>query len=142
MRRLACLLTGMLVVLVLGSDSPKEYDDNMELASIEGTWQLLAVVHDGEKVNPITWVLTFRGGKLTRKDSDGDNGEGVYKFDTTQKPYQLDLIPGPGAKFARGWQIAEIHGDILKTAWDRTYEKRPRSFHDQDLWFGTFKRLK
>jgi uncharacterized protein (TIGR03067 family) len=115
MRRATLLLSAMLVLPLLGSDSPKEYNDAAQMDSIEGSWQLLAVEHDGRKVNSITWILTFRGGKFTREDSDGDQGMGVYNFDTKQKPYHLDLIPERGTKYAVSAEIAHIHGDTLRT---------------------------
>lgn len=143
MRRLSLLFAVLLIVPLLGSNSPKEYDDRTEEVGIEGTWQLLAVERNGEKVNPITWVLALRGGKFTRADSDGDKVNGVYRFDTTQKPYHLDLIPEPGTKYVRSAEIAEIHGPTLKTAWTSScWANRPSSLHDKDIYVGTFKRLK
>jgi uncharacterized protein (TIGR03067 family) len=136
------VLAVLLTLPLLGSGSSKEYDDRTEMTGIEGTWQLLAVEHDGKKVNPITWVLTFRRGRFTREDSNGGKGEGVYRFDSKQKPYHVDFIFEPGTNYASTSEIAEMHGDILSMAWDRSGQHRPGSFHDREIWIGTFKRLK
>jgi hypothetical protein len=45
MRRL--LLAALLVLSLLGSDSPREYDDRTQDMGIEGDWLLLRVETDG-----------------------------------------------------------------------------------------------
>jgi uncharacterized protein (TIGR03067 family) len=141
MRSLRLLIAALLVVPLLGSGSPREYDDRTEMAGIEGTWQLLAVEHDGKKVNSITWVLTLRDGEYTRTDSNGDHGTGKYRIDTNQKPPHFDLSAAKEGGYGALNGIFQCQGDTLKMAWPRDAEY-PKSFQDQGVYLGTYKRLK
>jgi uncharacterized protein (TIGR03067 family) len=141
MRRLHLPIAAMLVVALLGSDSPKDYDDATENAVIEGTWQLLAVEHEGKKVNSITWVYTLRDGEYTRTDSSGDHGAGTYRIDTKQKPPHFDLSASKEGGYGTLKGIFQCQGNTLKMAWSRD-AGYPKGFHDKDIWLGTFKRLK
>jgi uncharacterized protein (TIGR03067 family) len=141
MRRLIPLFAALLLLPLLGSDSPREYDSATEMAGIEGTWQLLAVEHDGNKVNSITWVWTLRDGEYTRTDSNGDHGTGTYRINTNQKPPHFDLSAAKEGGYGALKGIFQCQGDTLKMAWSHGGEY-PKSFHDKDIWLGTLKRLK
>jgi uncharacterized protein (TIGR03067 family) len=140
-RTVSFLAVLLLVVPLLGSDSPREYDDRTEDAAIEGTWQLLAVEHDGRTVNTFTWIYTLRGGDYTRTDSDGDRGTGTYHTDANQNPPRFDFCASKEGKYGAIKAIYQCQGDTLKMAWSRG-DAYPKSFHDNDIWLGTFKRLK
>jgi hypothetical protein len=66
MRRGMLLLPALLVLPLLGSDSPKEYDDKVAVAGIEGTWRLTEYELDGAKREPnFRCSVTVRNGTFT-----------------------------------------------------------------------------
>jgi hypothetical protein len=58
----------VLVFLVLGSDSPKDYDDVMEKDELRGTWQLVAEDRNGHSstVSQLRWLRNRSGEKLAQ----------------------------------------------------------------------------
>src|ERR1700722_12121645 len=97
MRRLSPLLAVLLVILLLGSDSPKDYDDRTEYVGIEGMWRLTAYEFGGRKVKlPFQVVLIYRDETFVYKRSDGDTTQGNYRIDPSRNPAPLDLIPSSG----------------------------------------------
>jgi hypothetical protein len=65
MRRLLFPFAVLLVSLLLGSDSPKGYDDHARDARLEGEWVLVRLEVNGKLVPE--WpshVTTFRAGRM------------------------------------------------------------------------------
>jgi uncharacterized protein (TIGR03067 family) len=124
MRHLTLLFVALLILPLLGSDSPKEYNDRtVQENDIQGTWR-----SDGA-------VLRFRAGKLFTLD--GYSLPRDYTTDTTCKPAHLDVANGSGQiKF-----IYQIKGDLLEIAF-RPTGQRPKSFDDADVRVFTYKRVK
>src|SRR5581483_189974 len=93
MRRTVSVQIAMqLVVGGLGSDSPREYDDNTEVAGIEGTWRLIDGEFNGKKEQPVvTEVITCRNLTFTSNFNDSDTMQGNYRIDPTHEPPQLDF---------------------------------------------------
>jgi len=146
MRRLSLLFAALLVLPLLGSDSPKEYDDRTETAGIEGTWRAMEYEFKGTTGKPTRQcVMTFRGGTLTSPWSDGDLWQGSYRIDPTRQPPHLDWIPSKG--FYEGTTlkaICQIDGDTLRIAYfdGRFTKQRPQGFNDKGVIVWVHKREK
>jgi uncharacterized protein (TIGR03067 family) len=146
MRRTVLLLAGVLSTLVvLGSDSPREYDDKTGVVGIEGTWRLTEIEVNGRrKAKPnIVCITTFRGDTCTSRWSDGSTFRERYCIDSAQKPSHLDLIASEGASTTRKC-IYQIDGDTLRVEsrydWNRT--GRPQRFNEASDFVLTYKRIK
>jgi uncharacterized protein (TIGR03067 family) len=145
MRRLSPLFAFLFVVPLLGSDSPKEYDDKAEIVGIEGTWRFSELEHNGEKVDLVTrWVTTYRGGTYTTNYGHGDTVRGCYRIDPTRNPPHLDRLPSSGpCKGETNKFIYQIDGDTLRVAGFYLIElPRPQGFNDDDISIWTYKRVK
>jgi uncharacterized protein (TIGR03067 family) len=140
------LLVGVLLtVAVLGSDSPKGYDDTTDSGGIEGKWQLLEVEWKGEKTQlAFQVVITLRGRTLTY-DSTHDLVQGNCRIDSTCKPLRVDWIPSAKGLTARTLKfIYQIDGDTLRVAflWNGGLDvQRPRGFTDEGVYIAVFKRV-
>jgi uncharacterized protein (TIGR03067 family) len=141
MRRLSLLIAVLFVVPLFGSDSPKEYDDKAVNYGIDGTWRLIEVEKNGEKIRPpILEVITFRGGTYTYTFPE----EGIvsnpkqwsYRIDCTHQPPHLDYI----SSIETVKCIYQIDRDTLKIA--NKDELRPQSFKDTNTRVATYKRVK
>jgi hypothetical protein len=94
MHRSACLLAALLVLPLLGSDSPKEYNCATEERSIEGTWEFICNEYNGvEFPRNIRCVKTFHLGIYTARFGHGETMRGTYRLDPAHKPPLLDECP-------------------------------------------------
>lgn len=139
MRRTHFLLAGLLLSLVsFGSDSAKDYDDNTEAVSIEGTWLRTGAVYHGSKVDfPYQTVLVFQEGTWTQKDTNGYTQHGTYRIKPTCKPPQLDMTWSTGNTLM--W-ICRVDGKTLKMA--GSADERPRRFDGDGHVIETYRRVK
>ena len=137
------LLAALLVLPLLGSDSPKEYDDKVEVAGIEGTWQMVDISDAGQKREPGVerCIQIFRGGKWSYSEAGRPSTAGTYTTDKTRVPAFLDESYGTSLEEARKY-IYRIEGDTLRTAFRNANEgERPTSFDEPRLYIMTWKRL-
>ena len=121
MRRTLLLLASVLLaVVMMASDSPKEYDGRTEVSGLKGTWRLIKSEFDGREVETLHVTATFCGRLFRFNYSDGGNIQGSYRIDLMCKPPQLDLVPSNG--FRKGQtlgRIYQIDGNTLRIAvWD------------------------
>jgi uncharacterized protein (TIGR03067 family) len=146
MRRLSLVLAAVFVLPLIGSDSPKGYDDRAEEPGIEGTWRAMTFEYRGDKRQPERQsVITFCGGTLTCDWSDGDLWQGNYRIDPSRKPPYLDWIPSKGyfaGKTLRA--LYERNGDTLRIVYlpSMGYDQRPQSFNDYHVLIWTYQRVK
>src|SRR5437868_2823048 len=110
MRRIVCLLVGVLLVVPsLGSDSPKDYDGTTEQDDLQGTWQLVGA--------SLRCVMTNRGGTFSCEYSSGEKVGGSYRIDPAHSPPRLDWTPANGGyRGKRAFMIYQIDGDTLRVA--------------------------
>jgi uncharacterized protein (TIGR03067 family) len=145
MRRTVCLLATLLVLPSLGSDSPKEYDDNAEIDGLQGTWQL---VEAQGKTIPPEWQIVeiFRSGKWTLRSGGEIKGEGIYEVDVTRHPATFDeRATGIWGTWDDGMTkrgIYRIERNMLWTANKLEGEVRPKSFSEDGLYIAVWKRVK
>jgi uncharacterized protein (TIGR03067 family) len=104
------VLLAFAAVCVLGSDSPKDYDDRAEQSGLEGTWQAVECNYCGERSTSVQrWTLTLRRGTFSEDMGDDGWQRGTYRLDTTHSPCRLDL---------NGWRkIYELKRDTLRIAY-------------------------
>ena len=143
-RRTAYVLCALLVVGLLGSGSPKEYDDKTEFAGIEGTWQLIEYEFEGGKWNPdARRVVISHSGSFTFKQN-ADSWGGTYRIDLTHNPSHLDEIQLLGNSRSETKSIFQINVNILRTAnmLGPTDVQRPKRFNDMGVITWTYKRVK
>jgi uncharacterized protein (TIGR03067 family) len=148
MRRIVCLLAGVLLVVpVLGSDSPKEYGDATEIDGIEGTWRFVSAERIGGDVKRVEWagppILTFRGGRYVGLRDGRTVEQGDYWVDNRQTPRHFDRFPesGPNRGFTLPY-IYRVDGNTLKIAQKSDNLERPTGFTQGDVIILSWQRVK
>lgn len=146
MHRLALLLAIVLVVPLLGFDSPKEYDDRTTADPLEGTWRLTEFAYNGVIfASSDHSVMTCRAGTYVEKFSDGRTNRGSYRIDAAHMPPHLDWLPSSGADQGLTIKsIFNIDGDTLMDAHicGENEVERPRKFNGDGVAFCIYKRVK
>jgi uncharacterized protein (TIGR03067 family) len=145
MRRLMPLFAALSVFPLLGSDSPKEYDDAAEANNIQGMWQLTEFEFKGAKAKPdVHGVLTYRSGTSTLTYGNVESLRGSYRIDPTQKPPHIDWIPSTDELKGRPIRcIYRIDGDTLKLGFMQGSDwSRPQRFYGEGVAVETYKRVK
>jgi uncharacterized protein (TIGR03067 family) len=139
MRRLSLLFAVLFVVLLFGSDSPRDYDDKVEVVGIEGVWKHIQYELNGEKVS-FPYVMTFHNGTYSVDGSDGES----YHIDFTKKPHHLDQTRSqePFKGIIKG--IYQVDGDTLRIAHlqGEADIRRPQGFNGDGVIVATYKRVK
>jgi uncharacterized protein (TIGR03067 family) len=137
----------LLVVVGLGSDSPREYDDKTEVAGIEGTWRFTESELVGHKKWKAEWeeVRYYRRETYTYNGRVGETDRGRYRIERTRKPSHFDYTPSNG--YHQGQTIKclyELHGDTLKIAERATWDdvRRPLGFDEVGVIVRTYKRVR
>jgi uncharacterized protein (TIGR03067 family) len=123
----------LLVLPLLGSDSPKEYNDATEAVGIEGAWQLTEFEFKGAKTRiDLHGVLTYRGGTFTLTYGSVESLRGSYRIDPTQKPPHIDWIPLTGELKGKPIKfIYQIDGNTLRLGFMQGSDRsRPQGFID------------
>ena len=145
MRRVLFPFAVLLVLLLLGSDSPKEYDDTTENVSIEGTWQIVSAGRGLQQTTVADRCIgIWQHGKWSYTQAKGYSTGGRYKIDSHRTPAALDEVQTTG----QGWQIERrfiyrIEGETLHTAFNPNNPlNRPRSFDEDGVYIVTWKRVK
>jgi len=134
MRRIVCLLAGVLLVVPsLGSDTPKGDDGATEIDRLEGTWRAT-----GKK--PEEWSITYRGGRYRIDETH----RGRYRIDATRTPPHLDLVPEAGTQGTKSIFIFQIDGDTLRIAWRLPPNEAvpPQTFDEKGVVTATYQRVK
>jgi uncharacterized protein (TIGR03067 family) len=138
MKPIAPPLAAVLALMLLGSDSPKDYDDRTQVAGIEGAWRRVELKVNGlVQDDPGEPGLIFRGKKFEWTGA-GSNPRGTYTLDTSQRPAHLDM---KADQFVNEC-IYRVDGDVLLLAFRRTGSGRPMNFEEQEVWVETFRRAR
>jgi uncharacterized protein (TIGR03067 family) len=134
MRCTMFLLSALLVLSLLGSGSPREYDDRVTQADdLDGTWQLeggttvMITCHRG------TW--SFEGSGLL--------WHGTYSIDPNRTPARLEWHYTDGPHNGNTFRfIYEIKGDVLRFGYLPNDSRFPQGFDDKGIIVTTYKRAK
>jgi uncharacterized protein (TIGR03067 family) len=144
MRRWTPLLAALVVVVLLGSDSPKGYDDATDLDELQGRWELVLQVYDHrQSLAPAVEgsdIETFWDHRWLR---DGRRDSLLYRTDARQRPAHLDTLftTGDGQRGTMRY-IFRRDGDTLQIAHMDNMSVRPLSFHEPGIFVFTYKRVK
>jgi uncharacterized protein (TIGR03067 family) len=146
MRRIVCLLAGVLLVVPsLGSDAPKEYDGVTDDTGLEGSWQQVGAVKNRDTTMEMSsaYVWTYRNGKVTLHLDGILTAEDSYTVDASFRPARMDCVKTDGEFKGKRWRhIYRIEGGTLWIAYGKFGGERPRSFEDADGYVGIYKRVK
>jgi uncharacterized protein (TIGR03067 family) len=143
-RILYSLCAGLLVVIGLGSDSPKQYDDATDGDELQGRWEFVLRVYDHrQSIAPAvegSEVETFLDHRWKR---DGGKWSVVYKTDARQRPAHLDthFTSGDGRRGTMRY-IYRRDGDKLQIAFMDNVSVRPLSFDEPGIFVTTYRRAK
>jgi uncharacterized protein (TIGR03067 family) len=142
MRRLSLLLAVLFVLLLFGSDAPKEYDDKTTVDPLEGSWRLIEWENFGEKTkSEDQCVWTFQGRTYVSK-SINKKVRGSYHIDLAHNPPHLDRTSlEESSKGQTRKCIYQIDGDTLRIAVSPSWQ-RPQGFNDDGVYIFTYKRVK
>ena len=143
-RLIAVVAVGVLAAAASADDAAVK----KELEKFTGSWQAVAVEHDGKKATEEqvkTVKLTVRGDKYTFQVGE-QVIEGTHKVDPSKSPKQIDAdrSKGPDAgKTLRG--IYELDDETFKVCFAPAEKDRPTSFATKEgegQRLMTFKRVK
>ncbi len=135
MRRfLPAILAGLVVAvgLTAAPDSFKEQAIKQDRAKYDGTWRVIALEVNGEKVaesdarkivvlnHGDTWIIQVEGKEVSK---------GTSTIDPTRMPRTIDFIPAEmGSKATTYHGIYEITGDTRKLCFAQPGKPRPTAF--------------
>ena len=148
MKKLRLLLAVPLVLPLLGSDAPKDYQDGIVYADgLEGSW-LLVTYEAGGEARKVAYglVMTYRRGEVESRPPDGGRNRvmGTYRADPGARPATLDTFYTDGFHRGKTWRsIYRIDGDTLYVGYQSGGARRPEGFDDKaDLHIETYRRLR
>jgi uncharacterized protein (TIGR03067 family) len=114
--------------MTLAADA-KEDASKAELKRMQGDWQAVSWVVDGEKASDDDAQALFRTVKddhYTVFQFDKEIGKGTFTIDPTTTPRTIDALPAGRTKPMLG--IYELEGDTYKVCFARAGQKRPGDF--------------
>lgn len=135
------LLTALAAGFFVAADDPSEDAAKAEAKKLHGTWVVVSVEGDGEKVpteilrkEAVRFVIAPDG--ITIKVDGEIKAEDRYTLNPKADPKTIDLSGKEGRK-ALG--IYSLEGDRLRICWTERGETRPREFATKpgsgfDLW--------
>ena len=132
----------MLALGLLGSDSPKEWDDRVEEYGLEGTWRLVSAIDGGPPPGPGTTsdTMTFHRGRFVWHEGSNTLA-GTYTTWPANRPAGLDLIHEEGPLKNRSWLgVYKLDGDKLYIATRSSSDDRPNGFTGPELSTWIWKR--
>ena len=143
MRRITLLLSALLVLSLLGSDSSRGYDDTVETADIRGRWFAVSVEFEGKTISTSEESergkpsLTFQSGKF-KWITTYEVHSGTYTATATNKPARLNITYQGGREL---FMIYRLEGDTLWIACNARNELAvPRNFHGDGISLMKYRR--
>jgi uncharacterized protein (TIGR03067 family) len=123
----------MLVAVALLIAADKKDDAKKEAKKLQGTWTIVSVEVNGEKMSDEDAKNV--GTKLTLKDDTyliegGErNHKGTFKVHPDKKPKAMDCMPDEGELKGKTIKaIYELKGDKIKICYDISCKTRPGEF--------------
>lgn len=134
-----------LMVLILaagafaGADTPKEDSVKQELKRLEGTWAVVALEVQGQKLPEDQLkkeqpLYVFKGEECTVKSGNKTISRAVIKIDPRKMPKTIDATGTDGTdKDQTIMGIYEMEGDNLKICYAVSGKPRPTDFLARDF---------
>ncbi len=133
------LVIGLGVALVVGrgparAESTREDAVKKDLAKLQGTWRVVEVEENGEKVpadklRETKVTVVVKGDKHTLKYGDRVEGPVTVTIDPTKKPGHYDMTITEGPKKGQVLQgIYQLDGDTWRYCQDKSGKGRPTEF--------------
>jgi uncharacterized protein (TIGR03067 family) len=131
---------GLMLVAVaslIAADEPKKDDAQKDLKKLQGTWTIVAVEVNGEKMSDedsknVGTKMTLKGDKYSIEGGER-NHTGTFKVHPDKKPKAMDCMPDAGDLKGKTIQaIYEIKGDKVKICYDISCKTRPEEFATKD----------
>jgi uncharacterized protein (TIGR03067 family) len=144
MRRLSLLLAVLFVLPLLGSDSPKEYDDSVRFdGGLEGEWKKVEVFYQGQNLGASGQPsLVIHKQRFTWSGSTPAT-TGTFTVDPGKRPARTDQTPLNGPGTGSTWKmIYQVEGDKLLIAYTFTMTEYPKGFDDRDSFVTVMKRVR
>jgi uncharacterized protein (TIGR03067 family) len=118
------------------SAEDKEEAVKKERQKMEGTWEVVSIEIDGNKL-PMEEgkksCVVLKGDKYTVKEGDNVIDEGTGTIDPTTKPKSLDAVPGKGDNKGKTMPgIYELKGDEMRVCFARPGNARPTEFSSKN----------
>ena len=130
-RRLATLF---LLLFPLGAHAFQGAAERVqhEEEKLAGTWQVVSVEADGQAVPAKQFrglTMTFKAGKFTARQGQGEKQEGTYRVDPGKTPKQIDIRHTTGPLAGRDQlAIYSLAGNTLKVCSSGSDKERPDGF--------------
>jgi uncharacterized protein (TIGR03067 family) len=130
-----CLVVGLLppVLAIFAADDAKIEAIKNDHKKIEGTWRIVALEDNGNKVKEenvrILTVVNGSNGTWSLRSDGKEISKGTSTFDPTQKPKPIDFTPTVGegkGKLHRG--IYELGKDARRMCFAPPGKERPSEF--------------
>jgi uncharacterized protein (TIGR03067 family) len=132
-------LTGVVAcVMLLGSDSPKEFDDAVEMDGLMGSWTPTDVTYNGGPAGIGMRLLTFKGERYVYRGRDFIE-TGTYSVDLSRKPGRIDLVPAEGGTTCK--YLCQLDRDSIRVARTLRGTVRPTGFEERDVIVITLQRV-
>jgi uncharacterized protein (TIGR03067 family) len=139
MRNPHLLIAALVIVPLLGSDSPRDYDDATQDAGIEGDWLLIRVEVDGEALRDekADRATTYRAGNFCW----GGLTDGTYTIDSRFRPARLTEHTLVSDTTYRN--VFQIDGNTLRVAYLKSQSDYPTGFRDRrELIVEVYRRVR
>ncbi len=115
------------------ADDTQNATANQELKKLQGTWRVVAMERDGQKVPEADFKdrrSIVQGHSYTEKKGDEVVEKGTFQIDTTHKPHGITVTPTEGKeKGQKMLGIYEIESDdTIRVCGAAPGKERPKDF--------------
>jgi uncharacterized protein (TIGR03067 family) len=119
------------LVAAIGRLSAADEDAKKELKSLQGTWKVTALTHDGKEAPKDAiekMVLMVKDDTYTLKMGGDEEESGTIKIDPSEKPKTIDFVIKKGKDKGKTQQgIYALEGDNLKCCMSEPGKDRPKA---------------
>jgi uncharacterized protein (TIGR03067 family) len=117
---------------LIAADDRKEDAVKADKEKLQGTWQLVSSIGNGEKTPEDIAMrkrVIIKDDTITEKEGEKTINEVTFKLDATKKPRAIDATPpGESGKDKTFLGIYSLEGDTLKFCFTLPGQERPSDF--------------
>jgi hypothetical protein len=141
MHRTPLVLAVLLVLPLLGSDSPRETDGDLVTDPLAGSWVVLSV-EEGDLVvsgsGSTRSILTFKEGRYTSLFKGKYFTSGTYRLNMSRRPYTVVMTTAEGGLRR---ELIRVEGDTLWFARSTDGDDIPDRFSGSGIEVTKLRRL-